>query len=70
MNIETADIRKEVFTVNNAAFESLALKIFLFQYEKNPLYNQYCKTLKISPGTINQVEQIPFLPIQFLNQKR
>ena len=69
MNSTRADIRKEIFNVNNAAFESVAIKIFMFQYEENLLYNQYCKTLNISPGDINRIEQIPFLPIQFYKSK-
>jgi phenylacetate-coenzyme A ligase PaaK-like adenylate-forming protein len=69
MNTTRDDIRKEVFNVNNAGFEALALKVFLFQYKGNPLYNQYCKTLNILPGDVKHIQDIPFLPIQFFKSR-
>lgn len=63
------DIEKEIFQVNNAAFETLALKIFSFQYHHNEIYRLFCNTLKILPGDVIAVEQIPFLPIQFFKSK-
>ena len=69
MSTKQADIRNELFNVNNAAFEAVALRIFLFQYQENALYNQYCKTLKILPGDIKHIGQIPFLPIQFFKSR-
>lgn len=63
------DIEKEIFQVNNAAFESLALKVFSFQYHHNKIYQHFCTSLKILPGDVTCVEQIPFLPIQFFKSK-
>ncbi|HSN59440.1 MAG TPA: hypothetical protein VLR49_00790, partial [Ferruginibacter sp.] len=69
MNSPGHDIEKEIFPVNNAAFETLALKIFSFQYHHNQVYRLFCNTLKILPGDVNALEQIPFLPIQFFKSK-
>lgn len=52
----------------NASFGSFrirALELFQYQYEENLLYQQYCKALRVDVSAINDVWQIPFLPISF-----
>lgn len=46
-------------------FEELALEIFLFQYNHNPVYKRYVDALRISPLSIVRMQDIPFLPIRF-----
>ncbi len=46
-------------------FNQTALKIFRFQYERNTVYQTYCKHLEIIPKKIEHYSQIPFLPIEF-----
>jgi len=43
----------------------MALKVFRFQYENNPVYQEFCDFLKVEKGNVKSLEQIPFLPIQF-----
>ena len=43
----------------------MALKVFRFQYENNPVYQEFCNFLKVEKGNVKSLEQIPFLPIQF-----
>ncbi len=62
-------IRNEIFNVDSVAFDALAMEIFLFQYEQNMVYRQFCKTLKITPAEVAGTEDIPFLPIQFFKSK-
>jgi Acyl-protein synthetase, LuxE len=59
------DIEKEIFNVNAAHFNALALKVFLFQYHHCTIYRQFCDALNVTPVQVTTVEQIPFLPIQF-----
>ena len=46
-------------------FAKIALKIFRFQYENNPVYNAFCHYLKVDKQQVKSLKQIPFLPIQF-----
>jgi phenylacetate-coenzyme A ligase PaaK-like adenylate-forming protein len=46
-------------------FKSLALEIFNFQFENNPVYRSFCDLLYIHPSDVKAIEDIPFLPIQF-----
>lgn len=46
-------------------FKSLALEIFNFQFENNPVYRSFCDLLYIHPSDVKAIEEIPFLPIQF-----
>lgn len=61
MNCEHED---KIFSTDEAHFEELAVDLFHFQYEHNPVYNQYVNSLPIVGRTIRSLAQIPFLPIQ------
>ena len=43
----------------------MALEIFRLQYKHNKTYNRYVNTLNVDPLTVDKIENIPFLPIQF-----
>jgi phenylacetate-coenzyme A ligase PaaK-like adenylate-forming protein len=55
----------KIFTLTQTGFEPLALEIFRFQYDHNPVYNAFLKALKIDAACIDAIERIPFLPISF-----
>ena len=55
----------KIFAANDDQFISLALEIFQFQHQFNPVYRQYCDLLKIAPLQIDRIDKIPFLPIRF-----
>src|SRR3954470_20933825 len=46
-------------------FDELTLNTFRLQAASNEVYKQYLSLLKISPGSVNSIDQIPFLPIEF-----
>jgi len=46
-------------------FDALALEIFRDQYRKNPVYHDYVNALSINDATVQNITQIPFLPISF-----
>jgi phenylacetate-coenzyme A ligase PaaK-like adenylate-forming protein len=46
-------------------FNTLAMDVFKFQFENNPVYRSFCDLLYKHPSDIKHVEDIPFLPIQF-----
>ena len=50
-------------------FENLALDLFFFQYENNPVYHQYVDARKIDTGSIDRLDKIPFLPIRFFKDR-
>lgn len=62
--------KSNVFKVNNQNFELLALKIFRFQYQYNPIYHKYVNLLGINPARVDGLEKIPFLPIQFFKEHK
>jgi len=41
------------------------LQVFRFQAQNNPVYKQFITYLNIDPLKVNQIEKIPFLPVQF-----
>lgn len=54
------------FNINSELeFKKRAIALFNNQFNKNLIYNQYCKLLKIIPSDVKELNQIPFLPIQF-----
>ena len=50
---------------SNDQFEEMALELFAYQAENNPVYNQYIQARRITINEIIALEQIPFLPISF-----
>ena len=62
MNSEWHD---KIFSVKENSFRQLALDIFHFQYEANPVYNSYVNALGKTLSAVDEIEKIPFLPISF-----
>lgn len=57
---------QDIFTISShKQFEKIALKVFRFQYENNPVYQEFCDFLKVDKQSVKTLQQIPFLPIQF-----
>lgn len=57
---------QDIFSITSEdMFNNMALKIFKFQFENNPVYRSFCDLLYKHPSDINHFEDIPFLPIQF-----
>lgn len=54
----------KIFGINEKKFEGLSLEIFRFQYANNPIYRDYVDNIKVNPLFVNEIEQIPFLPIR------
>ncbi|RIA08469.1 acyl-protein synthetase LuxE [Flavobacteriaceae bacterium MAR_2010_72] len=56
----------DIFKISSEKeFESLALKVFEYQFEHNTVYRSFCDLLYKHPSDINSIKEIPFLPIQF-----
>jgi len=46
-------------------FKQHALELFKYQYENNTVYRSYCDLINNANSEVNEVHEIPFLPIQF-----
>lgn len=53
----------QIYGINETAFETVALELWRYQYECNPLYNRFCSALQVAPGNVLTLRDIPFLPI-------
>ena len=63
--------KEEIFNISSEEeFEQIALRVFLYQAENNPVYKEYLQHLKIEASDITSVEQIPFLPIEFFKSRK
>lgn len=51
--------------VKKENFDEIALAVFRYQAQNNPLYQKFLTLLGVVPAHITNVQQIPFLPIQF-----
>ena len=57
---------KDIFNIQSEEeFNALALNIFKYQFENNRVYRSFCDLLNIHVSDVNEVREIPFLPIQF-----
>lgn len=55
----------QLYTVNDNSFENIALQLFRFQAEHNPVYRSFIKNLRVQTDKIHTTADIPFLPISF-----
>ena len=62
---EFKSFSEKVRNLNSEEFENLAMDIFRFQAEANPIYQKYIKARGIDVSLVSQIEEIPFLPIRF-----
>lgn len=63
--ITSTQLKASVLTVNSANFDALALDIFRFQAQNNITYAKYLKNLQVDVSTVQSIQDIPFLPIEF-----
>ncbi len=69
--IALPEIKKNIFRIQSPdEFNALALNIFHYQSENNPIYRQFIHQLGIDPVAVAQVETIPFLPVSFFKTHR
>lgn len=66
---------KAPFTIENIIlqqtdFETLALELFQYQSRENKVYKKFITELQIKPSEINNITQIPFLPVDFFKQMK
>ena len=64
-------MKQEIFNIQTEAdFKQQCLKTFRYQYENAEVYRNFVDYLSINPKEIDEVEKIPFLPIEmFKNHK-
>lgn len=56
----------DIFNISNPdEFHNACIETFLFQYEHSPVYRQYIDLMEVGPDQVNDINQIPFLPISF-----
>ena len=59
-------LREDIFKITSELeFNTLALRVFKFQYEANAVYQKFCKLLDKHPSNVNSLRDIPFIPIEF-----
>ncbi|MDA0314961.1 MAG: acyl transferase [Bacteroidetes bacterium] len=62
---EFKSFSKRLETLTLDQFDDFALELVQFQAQTNPVYAAYLQARKINPTSIQKLEDIPYLPIQF-----
>ena len=68
--MEPIDINRIFSIANPNEFDAVALDVFQYQFQNNPVYQKFCEYLGKSPKNVDQVKDIPFLPIQFFKSHK
>ncbi len=58
-------LHEKIFSVTPSLFNEVALEIFRYQFYQTEVYQDFCVGLKKTPGTVQTINDIPFLPISF-----
>ena len=59
------ELKYKIFNTPPEGFKDLALEVFHFQYNRNVLYKNFVDALGIQIDSVEQLDQLPFLPIRF-----
>ncbi|NOX86189.1 MAG: acyl transferase, partial [Chlorobi bacterium] len=64
-------LKKRIFEISSPEeFNEVALQIFHFQYENNPVYRKFADNLPVNISDISHFSQIPFLPVEFFKDHK
>jgi hypothetical protein len=61
--------QSQIYTVNEATFENIALSVFQYQAKENPVYKSYLQMRRIDPVCVHSINKVPFLPIDFFKNQ-
>ena len=65
------DLQERIFTLHDlSGFRETALEVFRYQYSGNPVYNEFIRGLGRESGSVNRLEKIPFLPVEFFRNRK
>ena len=65
------DKPKDIFSIATAEeFAQKSLQVFEYQYLNNPVYREFCKLIDRTPAQVDELEKIPFLPIEFFKSHK
>jgi phenylacetate-coenzyme A ligase PaaK-like adenylate-forming protein len=51
-------------------FLDIALEIFSYQYDHNPIYQDFCKNLRREKSAVSSLADIPFLPVELFRTQK
>lgn len=64
-------LKNKIFEIaSEVEFEKLSLEIFRHQYINNLVYRRFCNLLGVSKTAVKNIEQIPYLPIEFFKKEK
>lgn len=64
-------LEEKIFDIQTKAdFTEVCLDVFRYQFDNTLVYQKYCRLLNIDPDAITQIEEIPFLPIEFFKHEK
>jgi phenylacetate-coenzyme A ligase PaaK-like adenylate-forming protein len=64
------NFKDDLFKINLHDFNEKALTLFQYQATNNKVYNQYLTNLRVDISSVNDLSQIPFLPISFFKHHK
>ena len=64
-------MKEKVFNIKTALeFKDLTLQVFEYQFKHNNVYRSFCDLLNVHPSDVENLDEIPFLPIEFFKSHK
>ena len=67
---EYKSLRHQVINRDEQPFVEVALKVFNYQAQHNPVYKDFLGRIGVSPHQVSSLQDIPFLPISLFKHKQ
>ena len=61
--------KESIFSVDSLNFEDRSIELFRFQAEKNHVFKRYIQEIGIDPGSVRNLDQIPFMPVELFKSQ-
>ena len=62
--------KENIYSIGGKSFKTAALRLFRYQAVHNPVYAEYLDYIGSEPDQIEELQQIPFMPITLYKQKK
>jgi len=64
-------MQQKIFNIQSELdFLEISLQIFKHQFKNNKIYRSFCDLIYTHPSDVDEIKDIPFLPIQFFKSRK
>ena len=64
------ELVRQIIDGKSYNFKTVALELFNFQFQNNPIYRKWAEGINCNPDTVRTIKDIPFLPVEIFKTQK